>query len=379
MFLIERLFGVCVYTYALVMACVLIGFTNIRTRSVLRLYTVGLCVMAFFYTPYVTGDLYRIYETMEWYQTMELEHFVENYVVTASAPASRMLYWLVSQTGIYNLVPVISCLLSYGVMFNIIGKVEKRFSISRVNVALTLFFVMSLSIYISVVGGIRMMTAISLIIYCFFNESVEGKFKWYHILIYITAILTHNMALIIVCIRVLVLILDTRKKPASRILMGGLILGLAIVLIFRFEYVVVDILTNAGGYLSGESYSDTWEYIMGAMLMVFYAVLGFRFRSHGGSVRYPALKEYNMAMFLFMGIALAFCFVFSIFYRFIGHVVPIMGLPMLMITLQESSKNSPVRLNWMSTQGFVLIWGAVLLLLSCSRGSLSSLKFFVLG
>lgn len=378
MFLFERLFGVCVYTYVLVMACVLIAFTTINSKTVLRLYIGALCIMAFFYVPHADGDLHRIYEAIDWYATMRFDYFFENYVITSSVPMSRLLYWLVAQTGIQNLVPVISCLVCYGVIFNTIVKAERMFSVSKINVALTLFFVMTLSVYISVIGGIRMMISMALIVHCLFRESVEGRFSWYHILLYLTAILTHNMALVIVCVRILVLIFDNRRKPSARLMIATLILGAGIVLAFRFEYVLLDILDNAGGYLTGESYSDTWEYIMGALLAVFYIVLGFRYRSYGGAARYPELKEYNMAMFFFWGIAVVFCFVFSIFYRFIGHVVPILGLPMLMICLQRSSEDSPVRFNWLSMQGFVLVYSMVLLLLSCSRGSLSSLKFFVL-
>lgn len=378
MFLFERLFGVCVYTYLLAMACIVIAFTTANSKTVMRLYTVALCILAFFYEPYVTGDLYRIYETMDWYGTMELGHFIEHYVVSSSVPVSRVFYWLVAKTGIYNLVPVISCLLSYSVIFGTIWKSQKIFSISRINVALTLFFVMTGSVYISVVGGIRMMSAMSMIVFCFFRESVEGKFRWYHIVLYGMAVLTHNLALIIISLRLLAMLLDQRRSWAGRLSVAGVVLVVGIVMALRMESLLLDIFENAKGYLTGESYSDKWEYLMGALLVVFYVVLGIRFRNAGGVKLHRELIEYHIGLIFSIAIAVVFCFVFSIFYRFIGHLVPILGIPMLMISLEHSSEKSPIRFNWLSTQGFVLVYGAVILLLSCSRGSLSSLKFFVL-
>lgn len=377
MFLFERLFGVSVYTYLLAMVCIVIAFTAINSKTVMRLYIAALCILAFFYEPYVTGDLYRIYETMDWYRTMELGYFVENYVVTSSVPVSRLFYWLVSQTGVYNLVPVISCLLSYSIIFGTIYKSQQIFSISRINVALTLFFVMTGSAYISVVGGIRMMSAMTLLVFCFFRESVEEKFRWYHIAFYAMAVLIHNMALIIMAIRLLAMLLNPNRTWGGRLLVVLLMVGVAVVMALRMQSLLLDVFENAKGYLTEDSYSDKWEYLMGILLVIFYGILCVRFRKAGGIATHKNMAEYHIGMLLGATVAVIFCFVFSIFYRLIGHLVPLLGIPLVMITLEDSSKKSPIRFNWLSTQGFVLLYGALILLLSCSRGSLSSLKFFV--
>jgi hypothetical protein len=334
--------------------------------------------MGFFYVPHADGDLYRIYETMEWYSSMELAHFVENYVVTASVPVARLFYWAVSKTGVFNLLPVISCALCYSLIFDIILKTQEKFGISKMNTALTLLFIMAGSMYSSVVGGIRMMIAMSLIVHCFFYESVLQKFRWRHILFYAIAVFTHNIAVIILALRMVLLVLDSQYKWYIRGMLILLIAAIGVVMGGAFPGFLLDVLENAGGYLTGESYSDVWEYMMGTLMGIFFIVLAVRFRTYGGSALFPSIRAYNTGMFLVITIAVLFFMVFSIFYRFIGHLAPLLAIPMLMTTLQESSRKSPVRFDWFSMQGTVLIYSAVLLLLSCSRGSLSSLKFFVL-
>jgi hypothetical protein len=73
--------------------------------------------------------------------------------------------------------------------------------------------------------------------------------------------------------------------------------------------------------------------------------------------------------------SLAFAKMFSIFYRLIGHIVPILSLPALMITLERSEVRGG-RFRRLSFPSIVLIFSILILALSMSRGSLSSLKFF---
>ena len=152
MFLIERLIGVSIYVYALIMVCLLIAFSNIKCKNILRLYLLVLGGMGFFYQPYITADLYRIYEAMEWYATFRFPQFYETLVIPSSVPTSRILFWLVGKTGIVELLPLLSALLCYSLIFYILETSAKRYNISRQNLAVTLFFLMSGSIYSSVIG-----------------------------------------------------------------------------------------------------------------------------------------------------------------------------------------------------------------------------------
>ena len=73
MFIIERLIGVTIYSLFLFLICILLKFTTISSRLIIRIYFVFLCVLSFFYEPYITADLYRIFGAMDLYAGVEFK------------------------------------------------------------------------------------------------------------------------------------------------------------------------------------------------------------------------------------------------------------------------------------------------------------------
>ena len=379
MYLLERLFGIAVYVYMLGMTCVLLAFTKVNIKAVLWLYIAGLCVTGFFYTPSETGDLYRIYEAMDWYATMDLRFFVKNYVVDSSVPASRLLFWLVASTGVNRLLPVVSALLCYGLLFSVLDRSRKLLGISRQNFAIALFVLMTTSAYISVVGGVRMMIAMTLVVYCFFRESVEHRSALPHLPLYLIAVLMHNMGVAILGMRLLALMMNGNRKLRLRLAVVFLAAVAVTVVMARYGFFAEALLEKIREYLTEDSYSDTWEYMMGILIAVGIGIMYFKYRAWGCAARQPMLKELNFSMLLSGVLGAVFCFVFTIFYRFVGHLMPVLAMPMLMTTLQ-TSEGKPVRGKvQIPFRMGVILFGCILLLISCARGSLSSLKFFVLS
>ena len=217
-----------------------------------------------------------------------------------------------------------------------------------------------------------------MISFCFFRESVEKKFNVFHVLLYILALLTHNMAIVIVGIRLAVLVFAPGKKLVTRFLICLAIAVGAVVAVLNFDSLLADIWDKASEFLFEESYSYFWEYVMGVIILIIFLGVCIKFQRLRGK-EHTELVTYNMGAMFSTGISVVFFFVFSIFYRFIGHVTPILGLPMLMVTLEESEKNVSGRFKQMSFQSITVMFSLVILALSVSRGSLSSLKFFVLG
>ena len=379
MFLFERVFGIAIYSYFLLMTCILMAYTNVKHKTILKIYTVILCVMGFFYLPYETADLYRTFETMDWYASIDFPQFLNDFVRTSSVPISRILYWLVGKSGIYGLLPVISAFVSYSCIFYTIDKTQEIYSISRKNVAITLFFLMSTSMYISVIGGIRMMMAMSLIVFCFFRESVEQKFRWWNVLLYVTAVFMHDIALILVAIRFIALVLDSKIKLVIRIVLSAFIIGVGTVMIFVFNYQIEQVFEKIVGYITGDNYSYIWEYMIGAIIAFTYLLIVYRFKKYKNNNDYGSLKAYNIAAVISGILSILFCFEFSIFYRFIGHVVPLLGMPMMMVSLQESQNAVMAKKKQISFQTILLVLSIAIFALSCTRGSLCSLKFFVLS
>ncbi len=361
------------------MVCLLMAYSNVKHKTIFKIYTVVLCVMGFFYLPYETADLYRTFETMDWYATIDFPQFLNDFVKTSSVPVSRILYWMVGKSGIYGLLPVISAFVSYSCIFYTIERTQDMYSVSRKNVAISLFFLMSTSMYISVIGGIRMMMAMSLIVFCFFRESVEHKFRWYDILLYVIAIFMHDIALILVLIRFIALVLDSRIRLLIRVIISLSIVALGILLIFVLNYQIEQVFEKIVGYITDDNYSYVWEYFIGAIIAFTYLIIVCKFRNYNKNSSYNTLKAYNIAAIISGIAALLFCFDFSIFYRFIGHVVPLFGIPMMMVTLQESQGDLMAKRKQISFQTIILVLSIAIFALSCTRGSLCSLKFFVLS
>ncbi len=377
MFLVERLIGVSIYSYILIMICVLIAFSTLRVKGILWLYLLLLAGMGYCYKPYITADLYRIFQATEWYATMDFPGFFRTLVITSSVPVSRILFWLVGKTGLPHLLPVISSFVSYGCIFYIIEHAGNRFSISRQNVAVALFFVMSTSIYISVIGGIRMMMAISLIAFCFYRESVERKRNILHIALCLIAVFMHDMALIVLVILAISIIFDRQKPSSQKLLWTVILAAMAIGGILYFNTKILRILDKSMGYIQGESYYDVWEYLMGGILLISFFLISWKFKPL--RKEYASINRLNTASTIATCIAILFCYVFSIFYRFVGHLVPILTLPIIMITLEKTKDGSCRQFKVISLQSMMILLSIALLFIGASRGSLSALKFFVIN
>lgn len=376
MFLFERLIGIGIYMSILVVICVLITYAKQKSASILNFYLFCLCVMAFFYKPYITGDLYRTYVYVDFFSDMNFWYFFENYAITTSIPMARILFWFVGKTGINELLPVISAFICYSSIFYIIVKIQTIFNISKKNVAYTLFFLMTTSIYISVIGGIRMMIALALVAFCFFREAIEKKFRVFHIAFYLIALLMHNVAAVVIAIRFFVMIFDSRKKWSQKI-MYVVFLGIlgGIFMVF-FNNVMLDVFEKAQTYLQNDMHSDFWEYIMGALILILFITLLSNYFGYGYHKMYSNLQLFNMVMILSIIIAIIFCFEFSIFYRFIGHFAVVFSIPMLMVTLEKSYKKPSKLFRFFDFKSIFLILNTLIMMISCLRGSMSSLKFF---
>ena len=122
MFIIERIFGISAYMLVLLLVCFLLSKTNMPCKSALRFYLFCLSVMAFFYKPYITADLYRIFEQMEYFSSMDFDRFWSDFVLNSSTPLSRLLYWFFGKTGCNKLLPVFSACFCYSLIFYVIEK-----------------------------------------------------------------------------------------------------------------------------------------------------------------------------------------------------------------------------------------------------------------
>lgn len=387
MFLFERLIGVGLYSLVLVLFCFsLVGKSGKKIKRRLFCYSIILSIMAYNFVPYETADLYRIYEYVEAFQKYSFSSFLENQVSKADLGVAGILYWLVGQIGIPQLLPTIVTFVCYSCIFYIICKTAEKNQISGKNVAIAVFFYMSLGTYIFVISGIRCMLGISLLSFCFYRESVEKKFNILHIPLYIIAAFIHSFSAVLIAARFLVSIFDTKTTPIRKIIYF-VFLGAGIVLVFRnFGGYISEIMEKADSYLNGNLYSYVWDYIIAfiALFVLLSIILKSKKVEKQSLLKLNVFRLYLTALLL---VALCLCYEFSIFHRTVVYVLPIISLPLLLTILQTNDNKQssdtlccgraisdlPITFNSM-----IIVVSAVLLLLSCARGSLCSLKFFVL-
>lgn len=362
----------------LLLVCFLLAKTNITCKAALRFYLFCLCCMAFFYKPYITADLYRIFEQMDFFSSMDFELFWTNFAAESSIPLSRFLFWIFGKTGCNHLLPMFSALFCYYLIFSVIKKTKELYHISNKTVAIVLFFIMTTSMYISVIGGIRMMIALSMLTFSYFRVTVEKKVKLIDVLFFIASIFIHAMSFVVLGIIALTLIFDSDRNVLKKIKYVVAIGLISCVFVVRFSSTVQALFEKFLSYVLGDKHSDPWEYLMGAFIIALLLLVFAEIRSIHRSGDCLDISKYNMAAVFCVILAICFFFEFSIFYRFGGHLAVIFALPSIMISLERSEGRSSVFLKGISLRTVFILFSCIITLVSCSRGSLSSLKFFEL-
>lgn len=372
MYIIERLIGVGVYAFTLVLVCFFLACSTLDCKAVLRVYTAALCVMAFCYEPYVTADLYRIYAMVREFARWSFLDFLQQFVVGSAIPSARLFYWCVGKTGIPRLLPAAACLICYRCLFYMAIQTMRREQISRVELAAAVFFFMSTGNYMMLVSNIRTMVALSLIAVCLYRESVEGKYRLAHLLAYLTAATMHSVGAVLVVLRLVFLLLDGHLTRGKRLICAGLLCACGWWARPLLRSTAADIAEKFRAYVLGNQYSYRWEYAIAAVALCVELWVLYRMRRSGTRrTEYAALCRFSGVC---IGAALVFWFEFSIFYRLVNCLVSMLMVPPLMSVLRDARERG----SGAAACAAVAAVSGCLLVLVCCRGSLCGLKFFVL-
>lgn len=378
MFLIERLIGVGSYVGCLIVAVCLLYCYQVDCRKIFRGYTAALAVMAFCFTPNPTADLTRIYSMMEKYAEYGVSEFVEKYVLSSSTPAANLIYYGIGRTGVLSLLPMLSAVVTYSCCFYILYHAAEKFQVSRKNLAIALLFYMSIGNYIFVVSNIRTMMAISLLTLCFFRESVERKWNPLHLLLYAAAALIHNLAAVLLVLRVAVPLFDRRLDLWKRLLivLAGLAAGFGVILV-KIEW-VNEILSKALHYITDEPYFHRWEYRIAILVGCAAIWLLWELRKTHPKYR-ETLTGIKTYLILCLVVAVWMCQVYSIFHRMLTYVAPILILPLILVVLRRTSGEEADYQRVLRNRKILTAVSLVLLALSCTKGSMTWFKFFALS
>lgn len=369
--LIERLLGVAVYAGLLVLMYLIVrSAKNYKTlHRTLNVYVFFLCVMAFFYIPSETADLYRWRQTFDiyrWANQSFLEFFNSNLIGSATPVANLYMYFC-NLTGIDGVLPAFCALVFYGNAFYILKDLYRRHSISAKSISETLLMFMSAGCFVEVISGIRCMVALSILARCFYVEFCDGKPSMKCLFWELVAALTHAMAVVIFVGRLVWWLWQKNQERRVRLWnLFVLTVSATVVLTYGMDYISFAA-NKAIGYMSDSgSYSYSWEYLMRAAAVIQIILILKNMSKKSESKEIRELRKFNITC-LFIDVL--FVFNYSIFHR-LNSLLLILMMPVA-ATAMEQSKNR--RLTTV-----ISLISLVILCLACVRGNLSGYKFFLM-
>ncbi len=370
--LIERLFGVGLY-------CIVLGYfynkvQHAKSRrgisKLLNQYLIILMIMAFFYIPGTSSDLYRWRLLSEPWKDMSFQLFWKSRVVKSSTPIGYLLIYLCQSTSINGLLPMICAFGFFSNVFHII-KSELNRNRSNDSLAVILLFTMSTGVFLEVISGVRFMLSISIVLRFIYDEMYEGRGIIRSIPFYIISALIHNGSIPLIGLRIICLTFE-KKQNVILTACNYFIAITLIVVSFRFgnDY-LESTFAKADTYTSNNIYSYSWEYAIAFLVfaVVLLCLISFRkkyptvWRSEAISLRY--LIPLLVGEILFIN-------TYSIFHRYIT-VCMIVSIPFILsyLNCEEVSRKK-------NSRSFIVLMALLILILSCVRGNLCGYKFFLL-
>ena len=364
-----------IYAFTLFVAYQLIArVARKQYKVVLLMYLIALAIFAFNYKPYITADLYRLREYIEYWIHKDLNG-VLRYAMRSSTPSWVLYSYALSRLGNINWIQTITCLWCFGNVFYIIGREIERSEIQGPFRSSLLFYVMGVgAFYLQTISGIRSMLGISIVVFCLYRETVENKSVVWHLPLWIFAALLHTSTMVLVISRFLFLLIQS-QGAAKKFLMGIIVLAGAL---FSFKY-MGDFISGSfeygKGYLTNsKEYTYIWEQIIGIIetIETIYVLRAYRKNILRASDR---IENGKKSLYLFTLIwtvvsVVALPFSYAIFRRY-TMLCTMTSVP-IVTQLFETDKPEKHR--------EVLFYLSFLILaLSGVRGDLCGYKFFVLN
>lgn len=341
-----------------------------KLKKILTIYLFFLCILAFFYIPSKTADLYRYIISAKYYNSISPSN-LNNLIVNSSSPMQIIYFYLIGRLHIDGLIPAITAFIYYGCYFRIVYGCTKKYDISNKSVALSLLLIMAMGGFLSVISIVRAFVAFSIIALSIYREIIENKSPFSNIILYLFAAMMHLSAIVMVVIRFMLLFFSKEKKISRKIINILFVLALSI-LILKYGSSYFDSMRDKADYYTGHTvYSYIWEYLISFIYMILSTFILILFnRNKSGYFEIDKLIKYNLIINL---IILCFSFEYSIFTRF-QMFSGILFTPVFAFYLDYLSKNN--KKSILLTYVYIIAVIAMFLL-ACTRGNLCGYKFLL--
>lgn len=380
MYLTERLIGVGVYTTLMLATMYVTARSQRRFMGLmLTIYLLLISIMAFLYVPAVEADLYRLLEYMDDYASMSWPEF-QSLLISSTTPVTALYYRIIGSMGAPGLLAGITTLLVFTNIFYIVYDYFVRNKATQGSVSVAIMAIMSSGVYMQTVGNIRTMLAFSIIARCFYSETQNKKSFYRNITWYLIACLIHPAAIVALTIRIGALLwnkLTSRQIRSLVVLLLVTTAGLYAVSIFGVE-AINNVIEKADEYTNEIGYTYIWDNVISLIIIGFITIQYGLYRLR----KVPDLAMRSLIQFSFILIlfALTFFFEHATFVRFTQLNLFIV-IPLVISNCSAYSKGLIPDYHLKKYRILVrasLSLLALMLVVSVTRGALSSLKFFIM-
>ncbi len=372
-FLIERLIGIgC---YVLVVAITynnILRYDAVRAKKKLNLCVIFLVILAFFFIPDEHKDLYRILNMTNNWSKLSLSEFYNLHIVNAPTAIGYFYYYLCRKIPFDGALPAITAALFYLNTFDIIKRLLKNDKLKKESIALAFLFFMAAGSFLEVISDIRNFLAFSIVVRCFIIEWIDKRNLLLSIPLYAISALMHSAVIPLLIVRLIYYIvfendMSALKKMLSVSAMIAVVTGFYI----RFPSAITRSFDKAVGFLSNDTYSYKWEYLIGIIQWITIASITYKLtkniKSYDGA---QGLQHINHMATILLIIEVVLIFEYNIFHRFI-LVSLFLSIPQISFYLSNSKDNK--------TYANLKLICFIIFAIVCARGNLCGYKFFILN
>lgn len=385
MFLIERIIGIGIYTISLFFFS---GYLMVQPKAklsvVLKFYLFVIVVLAFFYYPDTTMDLFRLRIQIQGWMKYSVQEFLKIAFQT-STPGWYIYGYMLGKTGVQGLLPAVTAIIVYGNIFFVIRRSCDQFNVSNREAGKLIFCFMSIgSTFITTISNVRTMIGLSIVLVCVYQELVEGKSVFKNLWKYALASLMHQVVVTVVLIRVFFFFLEpVARKKNGAIKRGFQIIGMITMLLLSIPFameLLQNVQSKAESYLSRETYSYVWEYVIG--WINFAAILVSIFQTYLKRNGTQIVQVRNVCKLILITSVpmILFSYEYSIFRRY-EIFVSMLWCVILAYNFSDYKNQLVIKFSGKFKVRYVdimMAFGTIEWALSCVRGDLCGYKFFEL-
>ena len=365
-----RVFGVLIYFFTLISVCLLIQkCKKDKVKRVLFIYSIILSFMGFFFVPNINNDLYRIYDIMDSYSTIPFADFFNKYVVKSNVPVSLIYYWTIGQFKINGLLPFFTTLIVYTNIFYIAVDYYKKNNISNKTLALSILIIMCNSSFFETISGIRNMLAFSILLRCFYSEAYNNRSIIKNLVFYIISALIHPATIVLILLRLIFSLIEKRTNSKFKKTIPALLVCLVVFLFFSGNAFIQNAIYMSESYIHSVEYSYIWETFLSFLILLFLVFMKIDYKKSNlnNNVTEGLINNKKFSQILEFIIFL-FISKHSIFFRF-NNFNLFLNIPIILAYCGDlDSKDKRYR--------FIFLYFIFILIVSCIRGNLCSLKFW---